>query len=111
MQGRIGSEFINRVVELPQHLGAVAIEARTFGRQLQNACRPRKKRDTEILFQALNRPADRRCIDQQASRSRHKASTLDNPDEDIDSAHIRWHIDLNPDRRIVDNFSLLSCGF
>ena len=34
MQGRIGSEFIDRVVELPQHLGAVAIEARTFGRQL-----------------------------------------------------------------------------
>ena len=77
-------------------LGAVAIEACAFSRQLYCARRPHKKRDSKVVFQTLDRPADRRRIDQQAPRRRDKATAFDNPDENLDSAHVCGHTDLSP---------------
>src|ERR1041385_6786266 len=59
MQGCINPKFADDVVELFQHPGAVAIEARPFGRQLQDARGSCKERHSKIILQSLDRPADR----------------------------------------------------
>ena len=54
--GGIGLKFADCFLEVPQHLGTVAIEPLAFGGQLQRARGSREKQDTQVFFQALDSP-------------------------------------------------------
>jgi hypothetical protein len=88
-----------RLLERPQHLSSISIEARAFGRQLHRARRSSEKQDVQAFFQALDGPADCRRINEQTARRCDKAAALDYPNEDLDHADAWAH--ANPPRRLL----------